>query len=611
MKLSRCLLATATIPLLLAGGALSGCSSQKTKGPAGQLEIQVSESPKITMDPDLARTSDALHSYLVGQLAYDSEDFGRAAESFSKAGELAWEPVPKIHSTLAELLLKQEKLEEALDETEKALKDNPNLVPLLLLRAGLFESLGRPREALAVYANIQRIDKSSVDAVYLSALLHGTMKQVEVGIDELEEFLKVNPSSLLARYLLAVLYEENGELSRAQRELREISKKNPDNISVRFDELRVLLKARDRSAAASVAQAILDKRAAASVVAAQMLQAIVSSELPPGELLKSFQLFAPGGIDPRDLRLKLALAHVQEQKFGDAIRDLSIVLAQDPNYSIARYYRASIFGGAGRKKEAYQDLFAIKPGQELFVKSRTFAAFLMKQEKDFAGAERAVRQALEAEPDNKSIFAYLILILRDGKRYEEALSLLKKELKKEPNSERLLFNKGIIYNDLGRMGDAVEAMEQVIEVDPNHADALNFVAYAQAEEGKDLDRAEALVKRALALSPQDGFYLDTLGWIYYQRQNFALAADTLQKAAELSSGDVVVSEHFGDALVKVGRFSEASEVYRTALEKGRDQEPSERSGDVEEAIARLEEKVAKLAKEHPELAPVAPLAIRK
>ena len=590
--------------LLLLLLVVAGCASKTPRKPTqGQLQIEVAESARTVMDPDLSRVSRALHSFLVGQLAYEKEDLKTATSHLSLAGELVRGSVPDINIPLAELKLKAGDLSGALVEVEKALQADGENPQLVLLHAGILEALGREYDALNEYLELTKRKSGGADPFFLAAAIYGHTRAFGQGIELLERYRKDDPRNNLVQYLLGVLYENAGSFTRASRHYQEIVKRTPDNVSVQFDRLRVMLKAGDRSRAAVLAREMLEGRPPGGVVAAELLRHLASAKEATPELLRTIKLISPDEITLPDMRLKLALVNLQQQQFSAALREFSIIIAGTPDNSIARYYRASLYGGAGRRKEAYEDLSAIRPDQELFIKSRMFSAFLKKQEGDFTGAEKAVREALAAQPGDAALFSYLILVLREGRQYERALALINQELTKTPASERLLFNKGIVLSDLNRMSEARSVMEQVIANNPRNADALNFIAYDLAEKGHDFDRAEILVQQALEISPQDGFYLDTLGWINFQRGDYERAVEILRRAYKLSGGDVVVSEHFGDALVKSDNAAEAAEVYRIALEKGRDEDPSERSAEVVEALPRLAEKLELLIKANPHLVP--------
>ena len=300
-------------------------------------------------------------------------------------------------------------------------------------------------------------------------------------------------------------------------------------------------------------------------------------------------IFGQPSEDIVETKFKLALHLIEGRDFAGSLRELTLILAKDTTNAEARYYLASIYAGTSRRKQAVVELLKITPDQELFVKSRTFAAFIMRQDGNLDQAEAAVREAYEQDPTDKKVLIYLVAILRDARRFSEAQDLLETALETEPNNDKLLFNYAVVLGDQGKKDQGMEVMEKVIALNPEHSDALNFVAFGLAENDQDLDRALALVTKALETRPNDGFYLDTLGWIYFQQQKFEKAEEVLARAANLSGDDVAILEHHGDALRALNRNQEAFRVYTAALEKARDTENP--PADLVEIRGRLEDKL--------------------
>ena len=117
----------------------------------------------------------------------------------------------------------------------------------------------------------------------------------------------------------------------------------------------------------------------------------------------------------------------------------------------------------------------------------------------------------------------------------------------------------------GQFDAAVNTFLGIIEKKPDHHSSLNYVAYMWAERGINLDQAQEFVERAMQFDPDNGSYIDTLGWIYYQQGNFDDAYDELLRSAELLPNESVVLEHLGDVLMKLNRPVEARGYYQIAL----------------------------------------------
>jgi Flp pilus assembly protein TadD len=130
-------------------------------------------------------------------------------------------------------------------------------------------------------------------------------------------------------------------------------------------------------------------------------------------------------------------------------------------------------------------------------------------------------------------------------------------------------------------------MKKAIEINPKNAPALNYLGYTWAEMGVRLDEAEDLIVRALKIAPNDGYYIDSLGWVYYQRGDYVRAVEQLEKAVEITVNDPTIIEHLGDAYEKIGRTDRAVARYRDALKHSKEPEQTKR---IREKIQRLEKK---------------------
>jgi tetratricopeptide (TPR) repeat protein len=93
----------------------------------------------------------------------------------------------------------------------------------------------------------------------------------------------------------------------------------------------------------------------------------------------------------------------------------------------------------------------------------------------------------------------------------------------------------------------------------------NFYGYLLAEKGEKLDFAEKLVREALAKEPQNGYFLDSLGWIKFKRGRYEEALNILLKATESAKDDAVIWEHLGDTYVRLSDAGKAAKAYKKSL----------------------------------------------
>ena len=153
---------------------------------------------------------------------------------------------------------------------------------------------------------------------------------------------------------------------------------------------------------------------------------------------------------------------------------------------------------------------------------------------------------------------------------------MKKLVAAHPDNDRYQFTLGALYDENRQKDRSVVHMTRAIEINPKNAAALNYLGYTYAEQGVRLDEAENLIRRALAISPHDGYYIDSLGWVYYQRGEYDKAIEQLEHAVSLADDDPTIAEHLADAYSRPGAPTEALRVYRDALGRTKDTDQAAR-----------------------------------
>jgi tetratricopeptide (TPR) repeat protein len=153
----------------------------------------------------------------------------------------------------------------------------------------------------------------------------------------------------------------------------------------------------------------------------------------------------------------------------------------------------------------------------------------------------------------------------DVERGAQAVKVLQDAQAKFPSDNTVVFELGSTYDRQKRFSDAESTFKQLIERDPQNAPALNYLGYMLAERGERLDESVDYVKKALDLEPDNGSYLDSLGWAYFKADKLDLAEGNLKRAADQLKTNSVVQDHYGEVLLKLGRYDEAIAAFNRAL----------------------------------------------
>ena len=174
---------------------------------------------------------------------------------------------------------------------------------------------------------------------------------------------------------------------------------------------------------------------------------------------------------------------------------------------------------------------------------------------------------IEAHPDN----AIEALVARSHLRASKgdaaaAVADLDAALRKYPAHPTLAYQRATMLERAGRHREAVTAFEAQLQERPGDPNVANALGYTLADNAQRLDRAEQLIRQALAVSPDNPAIQDSLGWIHYRRGRLAQALPVLEQAWR-TSRDAEIGAHFGEVLWKKGDEGRAHYVWAQALNR--------------------------------------------
>jgi tetratricopeptide (TPR) repeat protein len=146
--------------------------------------------------------------------------------------------------------------------------------------------------------------------------------------------------------------------------------------------------------------------------------------------------------------------------------------------------------------------------------------------------------------------------------YEKSL----KHLKTLDDSLVISFSLAAALERADRFDRSVETFEFVLKHRPDHAPSLNYLGYMLAEKGEKLDYARELIEKALRISPENGAYIDSYGWLMFRMGQYNKALEQLTLAYKFINDDPVVLHHLGDAYEALDELDQARVYWRKALE---------------------------------------------
>jgi predicted Zn-dependent protease len=173
-----------------------------------------------------------------------------------------------------------------------------------------------------------------------------------------------------------------------------------------------------------------------------------------------------------------------------------------------------------------------------------------------------VARAQSTDPDAHIMLAQGYV---DANRGPQAVKVLQEAQAKFPGEMSIMFQLAAALEKQKRFTESEAQFLQLIAKEPENAPALNYLGYMLAERGERLGESVEYLKRALAIDPENGSYLDSIGWAYFKDGKLDLALENLKRAADRLLANSVVQSHYGEVLFKLGKFDEAIAAWNRAL----------------------------------------------
>jgi tetratricopeptide (TPR) repeat protein len=329
------------------------------------------------------------------------------------------------------------------------------------------------------------------------------------------------------------------------------------------------------------------------------LAALFKAELLPKgaaqlDFLKAWLAANPDGLD---VRLGYARGLVSEKRYEDARIEFRRLLSASPDnpdmlYAVgilslqvndtaeaeqhlkrfveigrgdldpARFYLGQMADQAGRFEEALRWYDLVAAGEHAMPAKVRAAQVLLRQNKLDEARERLAAARATTPGDSRLVVAEAQL-LRDAGRHAEAFAFLAKALEVQPDQPELLYETALTAEKLGYVDVMERHLLRLIALKPDSAQAYNALGYSLADRNLRIDEAAQMIDKALSLTPDDPFILDSKGWVLFRQGKPVLALEALQKAYA-QKPDAEIAAHIGEVLWALGRSGEALAVWREA-----------------------------------------------
>ena len=176
---------------------------------------------------------------------------------------------------------------------------------------------------------------------------------------------------------------------------------------------------------------------------------------------------------------------------------------------------------------------------------------------------------IESLKENKEFAAKSLLrisnIYRRNGDYRKSLQTVEKIDASVESFPEVYYYRSLNLVLLEEWDKAIDSFDILLEFYPNNAEISNFIGYTLIDRNVRLEEGISLIRFAVNQEPQNGFYIDSLGWAYYQLGDLSKAITYLERAIEIEPQEIEITDHLGDAYFKIGRRKEAKLVWKRAL----------------------------------------------
>ena len=539
---------------------------------------------QLVIDPELS------HNVLMAYWFVQNGEYDSAATIFKKYG---------LFEELAELYILEGEYDSAVAVLKTTIQKKGETARILRIMTKAYVYKGDKKHAIKMAKRMASLFPDSTEALKLAARVFFEFDEYELAKKTYRKLIQLGASSDSIWLEMANTFLLNDELDSAIKYYRKalISTLQPniafyglglcfeqlgqkDSALFYYSEYKKLLEYQGQD------DPMVDKRLA------RLWMEVGDYEKSLEILVKLKELFPTDF----DIRLWLAYNYNRLENYKDALNEALAAMGLNPNEPEAHFlaaeaafnlgnfiaairfaknaaklgkdevkyplYLASIELRLGRAREALKTAKKIKKKNDSVYWIMGLSAW---QIGDTSNALKYMGKSLSLNQEHVERFVEYANFLKEAGRLEEADSVISFALSLFPENLDLWITYAMLhYDDDFEAADS--AFARAYKLNPDDPLLLNNWGYLLAEHGVRLTEAKEMLERALEAEPENPYYLDSMGWIYYKMGDYRTALAYLLHAFQVKSDDPDICEHLGFTFRMLGDIKRATEFWKKALE---------------------------------------------
>jgi tetratricopeptide (TPR) repeat protein len=532
------------------------------------LPLMASAESGKTDSPETSLSAEFVYKYLVGEIAGQRGDIASASAIMYDLAKSSRDARLADRATRSALYLKQ--LPAALRAATLWVELDPNSVEARQTLIQLLLASGKTSE-LRPYLQKLLADEATRGNTFLSIAGLLSRSQDKAGVFKLmQELAKPYPTLPEAHFAVAHAAWSDGKESIALAELKAADQYRPGW------EIGALLHG----------QILQDKPGEAQIFYRDFLDSYPNSpdaRLAYARLLvndkqfseakQQFDLIIQAKPDDANVQVTLGLLNIQLEDMTAAEecfkRALELGYQETDQLD---FYLGQIDEQTQREDEALQWYQAINGDSRFFFETQVKIALIEGNKGQVDDAIRRLQSVPNMSADQLGVSIQTQAnILNQAGRPQEAYDLLEQGVQTLPSNSGIIYDHAMTAERLQHFDVMESELRKLILIKPDFAQAYNALGYTLADRNERLDEAQKLIEKALSLTPDDHFILDSMGWVQYRLGKLDKALDYVRRAYEVQS-DPEIAAHLGEILWQQGKHDEALSTWEGALREFPDNE---------------------------------------
>lgn len=542
---------------IVAAGILAACSPEESGdsrdvADAGKSAVKVAS---------VEGTDSIFGNYLAGRFAENEADLDFAASMMERV--LEENPSDKEILRRAFVLnLSAGNGDRAAELGERLIKLGSNVTSASLLLAGRDLKAGKLDAALKRADELTDNGLSRFSKPLARAWILAAEKQYDEALKALEPLESEKGFSAMYGMHAGLIEELAGRADAAEKRYRALIE-DPKEASARI--VRVLASALQRSGRKAEAEKVI-----LSKLDVNEESLVLSDDLE--RLKKGQKLERVAGTPTEGLAeglFNIASALPRDRAENIVLLYARIALDMEPEFDLARLLVGDVMRSRERYNEAIAAYRKIKPDSPYGWSARLRIADALYEMKKLDEATALLESMANERKDRIDALVNLGNYLRYKEKFKESVAAYDRAFERLDKPDRsnwtLYYSRGIALERSNQWDRAEKDFLKALEFEPEQPYVLNYLGYSWVERGKNLDQAQAMIARAVQQRQNDGYIVDSMGWVLYRLGKYDAAVTHLERAVQLRPQDPVINDHLGDAYWRVGRHHEARFQWHRAL----------------------------------------------